>query len=87
VAVLRERNFRLLFLGQAASTLGDGIVFVALALYVTDIGSPSDVGLVLAAATRRLPADRRRVGRQPAAPPRDDRDRSCASGCTPCWRR
>ena len=56
MAVLRHRNFRLLFMGQAASTLGDGIVFVALALYVTDIGSPSDVGLVLAAATLPLVA-------------------------------
>ena len=49
--VLRQRNFLLLFLGQAASTIGDRIVYVALALYVTDIGSPTDVGLVLAAAT------------------------------------
>src|SRR5829696_4369507 len=47
--VLRQREFRLLFLGQATSTVGDRLVFVALALYVTDIGSPSDVGLVLAA--------------------------------------
>ena len=47
--VLRHSNFRNLFLGQAASTIGDRIVFVALALYVTDIASPSDVGLVLAA--------------------------------------
>ncbi len=56
MAVLRHRNFRLLFMGQAASTLGDGLVFVALALYVTDIGSPSDVGLVLGAATLPLVA-------------------------------
>jgi MFS family permease len=47
--VLRHPNFRNLFLGQAASSIGDRIVFVALALYVTDVGSPSDVGLVLAA--------------------------------------
>src|SRR3954463_10537147 len=47
--VLRHREFRLLFLGQAASTIGDRVVLVALALYVTDIGSPSDVGIVLAA--------------------------------------
>ena len=33
----------------SASTLGDGIVFIALALYVTEIGTPSDVGIVLAA--------------------------------------
>jgi MFS family permease len=49
--VLRQHDFRNLFLGQAASTIGDRIVFVALALYVTDIGSATDVGIVLAAAT------------------------------------
>jgi MFS family permease len=49
--VLRHRDFRNLFFGQAASTIGDRIVFVALALYVTEIGSPTDVGIVLAAAT------------------------------------
>jgi hypothetical protein len=48
--VLRLNDFRNLFIGQAASTVGDRIVFVALALYVTDIGSPTDVGIVLAAA-------------------------------------
>ena len=47
--VFRHRDFRLLLAGQSASTLGDRIVLVALALYVTDIGSPSDVGIVLAA--------------------------------------
>ena len=47
--VLRHREFRLLWLASSASTLGDRIVFVALALYVTEIGSPTDVGLVLAA--------------------------------------
>jgi MFS family permease len=47
--VLRHREFRLLWLASSASTLGDRIVFIALALYVTDIGSPTDVGLVLAA--------------------------------------
>ena len=47
--VFRHREFRLLLCGQAASTIGDRIVFVALALYVTDLGSPSDVGIVLAA--------------------------------------
>jgi MFS family permease len=48
MTVLRHRDFRNLFLGQSLSTLGDRIVFVALALYVTEIGTPSDVGLVLA---------------------------------------
>jgi MFS family permease len=47
--VLREREFRLLWLGQSASTIGDRLVFVALALYVTEIGTPTDVGVVLAA--------------------------------------
>ena len=47
--VLQEREFRLLWLGQSASTIGDRLVFVALALYVTEIGTPSDVGIVLAA--------------------------------------
>jgi MFS family permease len=49
MSVLRHRDFRNLFLGQSLSTFGDRIVFVALALYVTEIGTPSDVGLVLAA--------------------------------------
>jgi MFS family permease len=49
MAVLRHPSFRNLFLGQSASALGDRIVFVALALYVTEIGSPTDVGVVLAA--------------------------------------
>ena len=35
--------------GRARATIGDRIVFVALALYVTEIGTPTDVGLVLAA--------------------------------------
>ena len=49
VRVLREREFRLLWFGQSASTIGDRLVFVALALYVTEIGTPTDVGIVLAA--------------------------------------
>ena len=47
--VFGYRDFRLLLCGQAASTIGDRIVFVALALYVTELGSPTDVGIVLAA--------------------------------------
>ena len=54
--VLRQPDFRNLFFGQATSTIGDRIVYVALALYVTDIGSPTDVGIVLAAATLPLVA-------------------------------
>lgn len=54
--VLALRDFRLLWLAQTASTIGDRIVFVALALYVDQIGTPSDVGLVLAAKTLPLVA-------------------------------
>ena len=48
--VLRHRDFRLLWLAGSASTLGDDIVRVALALFVIDLtGSATDLGLVLAA--------------------------------------
>ena len=49
--LLRHRDFRLLFLGQTASAIGDEIVFIALALYVSDIGDATDVGVVLAAGS------------------------------------
>jgi MFS family permease len=50
LAVLRDRDYRLLFAGQAASLLGDGMVSVALAFAALELGgSVSDVGLVLAA--------------------------------------
>ena len=48
--VLRHQNFKYLFLGQAASVVGDRVVVVALALYITQkTGSPTDLGLVLGA--------------------------------------
>jgi MFS family permease len=47
--VLRRRDFRLLFLGQGVSVLGDRMVVVALAFAVIHLGgSASEVGLVLA---------------------------------------
>ncbi len=50
--VLRHSDFRNLFLGQAASAVGDQVVFVALALYITEhYGSATDLGLVLLAQT------------------------------------
>jgi MFS family permease len=50
LGVLRLRNFRLLFLGQGVSVLGDRMVAVALAFAVIELGgSASEVGLVLAA--------------------------------------
>jgi MFS family permease len=52
---LRERSFRLLFLAQATSLLGDGMVSVALAFAVLDLtGSAADLGIVLAARTAPL---------------------------------
>jgi predicted MFS family arabinose efflux permease len=51
LGVLRLRDFRLLFLGQAVSVLGDRMVAVALAFAVIELGgSASEVGLVLAGA-------------------------------------
>jgi MFS family permease len=48
--VLRHSDFRFLFLGQSASAVGDQVVIVALALYITQrTGSATDLGLVLAA--------------------------------------
>jgi MFS family permease len=55
--VLRGREFRLLFGGQAVSVLGDRMVAVALAFAVLEIGgSAADIGIVLAAGTFPLVA-------------------------------
>src|SRR5579864_8295767 len=55
--VLRHRDFRYLFLGQSASGVGDQVVIVALALYITQrTGSATDLGLVLGAQTLALVA-------------------------------
>jgi MFS family permease len=53
--VLRRPDFRNLWLAQATSVVGDRLVIVALALFVTDLtGSATDVGLVLGAQTLPL---------------------------------
>ncbi|MGZ4251528.1 MAG: MFS transporter [Solirubrobacteraceae bacterium] len=55
--VLRHQDFRYLFLGQAASVIGDRVVMVALALFITQrTGSPTDLGFVLGAQTLPLVA-------------------------------
>jgi MFS family permease len=55
LGVLRHQDFRYLFLGQAASMIGDRVVVVALALFITlRTGSPADLGLVLGAQTLTL---------------------------------
>ena len=46
---LRERPFRLLWLGQAVSGIGDALVYVALVFAVLELGSTKDLGLVLGA--------------------------------------
>jgi MFS family permease len=52
-----ERSFRLFFLGQGVSAVGDRIVSVALAFGVLDLtGSVKDLGVVLAAQTVPLVA-------------------------------
>ena len=49
---LAERPFRLLWIGQTTSALGDALMGVALAFAVLDLGgSASDLGLVFAART------------------------------------
>ena len=87
--VLSHRDFRLLWLSQAVSTLGDSLVLVVLALYVNDIGTPTDVGIVLAAHgipfvgllliggvwADRLPRHRVMVAHRPRPRRR----------CTRCW--
>ena len=47
---LREREFRLLFLGRTVSTIGNAIAPIALAFAILELtGSKTDLGLVLAA--------------------------------------
>jgi MFS family permease len=56
-SVLHEREFRLLFAGQAVSLLGDGLFEVALAFAVLDAtGSRAGLGVVLAAGALPLVA-------------------------------
>lgn len=55
LSALRRRDFRLMFGAQAVSGLGDRMVPVALAFAVLGLGgSPSEVGIVLAARTLPL---------------------------------
>ena len=55
LAVLRQRDFRLVFGAFAVSVLGDRMVSIALAFAVLELGgSPTEVGLVLACRTLPL---------------------------------
>jgi len=50
LGALEEHNFRLLWLGQTGSTIGDGLTFVAIAFAVLGIGgTATDIGIVFAA--------------------------------------
>jgi hypothetical protein len=52
LSVVRRRDFRLLFAGQAVSVFGDRMVAIALAFAVLELdGSATEVGLVLACRT------------------------------------
>jgi MFS family permease len=52
LAVLRQRDFRLVFGAHAVSLVGDRMVVIALAFAVLELGgSASDIGIVLAART------------------------------------
>ncbi len=51
---LKERNFRLFFIGQTASQLGTGMAPVAIVFAVLAHGTATDVGYVLAAETTPL---------------------------------
>jgi MFS family permease len=52
---LSSKDFRLLWLSQTASVVGDGLILVAVGLFVTRLtGDPSDVGLVLTAYSAPL---------------------------------
>ncbi len=51
IGALRQRNFRVFFIGQTASQIGTGMVPVAISFAVLAHGSVSDVGFVLAAGT------------------------------------
>jgi MFS family permease len=48
---LRERPFRLLFFGRTLSAVGDAIVPVALTFAVLNLGSATDLGIVLGAGS------------------------------------
>ena len=46
--VLRHHNFRNLWFAQSTSAMGDNVVTVAIALFVTDLtDNPTEVGIVL----------------------------------------
>jgi MFS family permease len=47
--VLREREFRLLWLGRSLSTMGDALIPVATAFAVLELGTATDLGIVLGA--------------------------------------
>lgn len=50
LTALRSRDFRLLWIGQSVSVIGDALILVAIGLYVTRLtGDPRDVGAVLTA--------------------------------------
>jgi MFS family permease len=49
IGLLAEREFRLLWLGRSLSSVGDTMIPVAISFAVLDLGTASDLGLVLGA--------------------------------------
>jgi MFS family permease len=49
IGLLAEREFRLLWLGRSLSSIGDALMPVAVAFAVLELGTASDLGLVLGA--------------------------------------
>jgi hypothetical protein len=47
LGALRERDFRLLFVGTTITTAGDRVAGIALAFAVLEVGSVTDLGIVL----------------------------------------
>lgn len=54
IGALEDRNFRLFFIGQAASQIGSGMAPVAVVFAVLAHGTASEVGYVLASQTAPL---------------------------------
>jgi MFS family permease len=50
LGALQEPQFRLLWLGRTLSAIGDALIPVALAFAVLEIGTPTELGIVLGAA-------------------------------------
>ena len=86
-SVLRIRDFRMLWIGQSISSLGDGVFTIALALTALKIGKrPIDLAFVIAARSISIttlkmpPRPSTQVPRRSAADPPRQRPRRLEQG-------